>query len=117
MLRIVLPASGRWRLVSSAAAIFFVSATLAVAADPALGKAKAAAVCVVCHGALGQAMQPNVPNLAGQSELYTEEQLRNYRSGKRTHEVMSLMAKPLTDREIENLAAWYASLKVEVQEK
>ena len=62
-------------------------------------------------------MQPNVPNLSGQPEVYTVEQLRNYRSGKRSHEVMSLMAKPLTDSEIDNLAAWYASLKVDVAEK
>jgi len=88
-----------------------------VAADIAAGKAKASVTCAMCHGSLGQSMQPNVPNLSGQPEVYTVEQLRHYRSGKRSHEVMSLMAKPLTDSEIDNLAAWYASLKVDVSEK
>jgi cytochrome c553 len=91
--------------------------TASVAADIAAGKAKASVTCAMCHGPVGQSMQPNVPNLSGQPEVYTVEQLRHYRSGKRSHEVMSLMAKPLTDSEIDNLAAWYASLKVDVSEK
>jgi hypothetical protein len=89
---------------------------VAQAADIAAGKAKASVACAVCHGALGQSMQANVPSLAGQPEVYLVEQLQHYRSGKRQHEVMSLMAKPLTAQDIENLAAWYAALKVEVSE-
>jgi cytochrome c553 len=53
--------------------------------------------------------------LAGQPPIYTSEQLKNYRSGKRHHEVMSVIAKPLTDAEIANLAAWYSSIKVNVE--
>jgi cytochrome c553 len=87
------------------------------AADVAAGKAKASMACAMCHGPLGQSMQPNVPSLSGQPEVYVVEQLRNYRSGKRMHEVMSLMAKPLTDVDIDNVSAWYGSLKVEVSEK
>ena len=90
---------------------------IGVAADVAAGKAKASVACAMCHGQLGQSMQPNVPSLSGQPEVYTVEQLRHYRSGTRAHEVMTLMAKPLTDSEIDNLAAWYASLKVDVSEK
>ncbi|HET8748920.1 MAG TPA: cytochrome c [Ramlibacter sp.] len=87
----------------------------AQAADPRSGKAKAQA-CTVCHGALGISMVPNAPHLAGQPEIYLSEQLRNFRSGKRPHEVMSVIAKGLSDREIEDLAAWFASLQVQVQE-
>ena len=97
--------------------LFGAMPTASVAADIAAGKAKASVTCAMCHGPVGQSMQPNVPNLSGQPEVYTVEQLRHYRSGKRSHEVMSLMAKPLTDSEIDNLAAWYASLKVDVSEK
>ncbi len=79
------------------------------------GKAKASVACATCHGPLGLAMQPAVPNLAGQSALYLSEQLRNFRSGKRQHEVMSLIAKPLTDSEIESISNWYASLQVRVE--
>jgi cytochrome c553 len=53
--------------------------------------------------------------LAGQSEIYLAEQLKNYRSGKRNHEVMSVMAKPLTDQEIDNLAAWFSSIKIDLR--
>jgi cytochrome c553 len=84
----------------------------ALAQDAAAGKAKAAA-CAVCHGADGIAVAPDAANLAGQSAIYLSAQLKAYRSGERKHEVMSLMAKPLTDADIANLAAWYSSIKVE----
>lgn len=91
--------------------------TLAQAADPVAGKAKAAAACAMCHGPLGMSMQPGVPNLAGQQEIYLIEQLKHFRNGKRVNEVMTVIAKPLTDREIENISQWYASLSVTVEEK
>jgi cytochrome c553 len=90
-------------------------ASTASAGDIAAGRAKAGAACAVCHGPNGLSMQPNVPHLAGQPEIYLVEQLRNYRSGKRAHEVMSVIAKPLTDTEIDNLAAWYAAMQLSVQ--
>ncbi len=90
--------------------------TTAGAADLGAGKARAASACAVCHGALGLSALPNAPHLAGQPEIYLTEQLRNYRSGKRTHEVMSVIAKPLSDQDIDNLAAWYGSLQIEVRE-
>lgn len=85
----------------------------ALAGNVDAGRSKAAA-CAVCHGANGLSMQPNVPHLAGQPEIYLVEQLKHYRSGKRSHEVMSVIAKPLSDQEIEDLAAWYASLQLSV---
>lgn len=89
----------------------------ALAGDGAAGKARASTACAVCHGRLGLSMQPNVPHLAGQPEFYVIEQLKNYRSGKRSHEVMSVIAKPLTDQDIDNLAQWYASLQLQVEER
>jgi len=86
-----------------------------MAADPGAGRQKAQ-LCATCHGPKGLAAMPLTPNLAGQPEVYLSEQLKAYRSGKRQHEMMSLIAKPLSDDEIANLAAWYASLKVEVVE-
>ena len=88
----------------------------AQARDPVAGKAKAG-MCATCHGALGISQLPNAPNLAGQPAIYTIEQLKNYRSGKRANEVMAVMAKPLSDTDIDDLAAWYASIKVSVTEK
>ena len=84
-----------------------------MAADPTAGR-QTAQLCAACHGPKGLAAMPLTPNLAGQPEGYLSEQLKAYRSGKRLHEIMSLIAKPLSDDEIGNLAAWYASLKVEV---
>jgi cytochrome c553 len=89
----------------------------AAQADLVDGRQRAATACAVCHGAVGLSMQPNVPHLAGQPEIYLVEQLRNYRSGKRQHEVMSVIARPLSDRDIENIAQWYASLQLKVEEQ
>jgi cytochrome c553 len=89
-------------------------AASAFAGDAAAGRQKSAA-CQVCHGPLGLATVPDAPNLAGQPAIYLGAQLKAYRDGTRKHEVMSLMAKPLSDADIDNLAAWYASLKIQVQ--
>ena len=76
------------------------------------GKAKAAS-CTVCHGANGIAQMPGAPNLAGQQSVYTIEQLKNYRSGKRPNEIMNVIAKPLSDADIADLAVWFESIKLE----
>jgi cytochrome c553 len=80
------------------------------------GRAKAQA-CSVCHGPLGISNAPDAPHLAGQPRIYLMEQLKAFRSGRRRHEVMNVIAKPLTDADISNLADWYSSLKIEVREK
>jgi cytochrome c553 len=85
---------------------------LATADEVDLGRSKAQ-VCSVCHGPLGVSVSPDAPNLAGQPALYLSTQLRAYRDGVRKHEVMSLMAKPLTNEDIVHLAAWFSSVKVD----
>jgi cytochrome c553 len=82
------------------------------AAAIAAGKAKAIAACNMCHGEIGISNLPNAPHLAGQPEMYMVEQLKAMRSGKRPSETMVFIAKPLTDDEINNLAAWYASIEI-----
>ncbi len=81
----------------------------AAAGDAAAGKAKSAQ-CATCHGANGIAVMPDAPNLAGQVEVYLAKALKDYRSGARKHEQMTLMAKPLSDKDIDNLAAYFSSL-------
>ena len=81
----------------------------ALAADPAAGKAKAAQ-CAACHGANGMAVMPDAPHLAGQNEMYLVKALKDYRSGARKHEQMTVMAKGLSDKDIDNLAAYYSNL-------
>jgi cytochrome c553 len=102
-----------WRSIFTGGFLFLlmVNGRLAIAGDVIAGKARAA-MCVTCHGGLGLSQMPNTPHLAGQPVIYLVEQLKNFRSGKRQNEVMGVMAKPLTDQEIENLAEWYASIQI-----
>ena len=89
---------------------FVLTASNSMAADIAAGKTRSAQ-CAACHGPNGHAVVPETPNLAGQDEDYLSEQLKNFRSGTRQNETMSVIAKPLSDTEIANLAAYYNSLK------
>jgi cytochrome c553 len=88
--------------------------TPAWARDAEAGRLKAQA-CSVCHGPLGVSSAPDAPNLAGQPAIYVDAQLRAYRSGARRHEVMAVMARPLTDDDIANLATWFASIRIEAR--
>jgi cytochrome c553 len=88
------------------------AAMAVLAQDAALGRIKSQA-CAVCHGPNGISTTPDAPNLAGQPAIYLSTQLRAYRSGARKHEVMAVMAKALTDDDIAQLAAWFASIRVE----
>lgn len=81
----------------------------ALAGDAAAGKAKAA-TCAGCHGPEGVSSNPMWPNLAGQKEGYLVKQMKAMRDGTRTDPMMSPMAKPLTDADIDNLAAYFSSL-------
>lgn len=83
--------------------------------DLKLGQAKADANCAVCHGAHGVASLPNAPNLAGQQALYIAEQLKNYKNGKRQNEVMNIISKNLSDTDIAQISAWYASIKFNIE--
>jgi cytochrome c553 len=76
--------------------------------SPAAGQEKAK-VCEACHGLDGKSIAPNYPNLAGQHEDYLVKALADYRAGRRTNPIMAPMAANLSDQDIEDLAAWYAS--------
>ena len=95
------------------AAIFFTLCTPALADSPP-GQAKAR-MCATCHGVLGIGTMPDTPNLAGQPRIYLVEQLKQFRSGKRSHEVMGVIAKPLSDADIADLSEWFASIVVEAR--
>lgn len=85
---------------------------LAIAAPPAdieAGKAKSV-VCQACHGADGNGIgDPQYPLLAGQYADYLEKALRDYRSGERNNPIMLGFAGTLSDADIVNLAAFFAS--------
>ncbi len=86
-----------------------VSSGPAYAGDPEAGKAKSV-VCAACHGIDGNSsVNPLWPKLAGQHAAYLSKQMRAFRSGERKDPVMSPMAAPLSDQDIDDLSAFYAS--------
>ncbi|MDK9556280.1 c-type cytochrome [Marinobacter sp. M216] len=85
---------------------------VASAADVEAGKAKAA-VCAACHGQNGLAQIPTYPNLAGQNEQYLVSAIKAYKNKQRTGGQAAIMqgqAAALSDTDIANLAAYFASL-------
>lgn len=93
-------------------ALFSANATFA-AGDIAAGKASAA-LCASCHGANGIAVAPMYPNLAGQNEAYLVSALKTYREKERNGgmaAIMQMQAANLSDADIDNIAAYFSSLK------
>jgi len=76
--------------------------------DATAGQAKAAA-CGACHGMDGNSTDPQYPKLAGQSEQYIVHQLENFKSGKRQNPIMLGMATPLSEQDMHDIGAYFAS--------
>lgn len=99
--------------LKSAARRILLAAGLAATAPAALAGGDAAAAaeklggCVACHGADGIGKAPQYPNLQGQKAAYLEKQLKAFRSGERKDSNMNALAKPLSDADIANLAAYF----------
>jgi cytochrome c553 len=96
-------------LVSVGMSLVFAIGVAHAAGDPAAGKVKAAA-CAGCHGANGQGVPPN-PALVGRSEDEMLQAMKDYKSGKRANAIMKGLTAGLSDQDMANLAAYYASLK------
>jgi cytochrome c553 len=74
------------------------------------GKAKAAQVCAACHGPDGnKPTGPDFPILAGQHADFLKKALADYKSGKRNNPIMKGFAATLSNQEMDDLAAWFAS--------
>ena len=82
--------------------------TAKAAGDVQAGKAKAA-TCASCHGQNGQGIGKN-PALAGKPEADIVQALNDYKSGKRANPVMKTFASQLSDQDMANVAAYFASL-------
>jgi cytochrome c553 len=89
-------------------------AAAVVAGDAAAGAGKHAEICASCHGANGISPNDSWPNLAGQSGAYLARILGAYKSGEQTDAMMSPVAQSLSDTDVHNLAAYYASLSCRV---
>jgi cytochrome c553 len=96
--------------VAVTGSVLLLGASISMAGgDAAAGKTKAA-TCAACHGAAGVSANPMWPNLAGQKEAYLAKQLKAFRDGTRSDPMMTGMAKPLSDADIADLAAYFSGL-------
>ena len=94
----------------AACALLLAASPLAFAAsgDASAGRKKSAP-CAACHGADGVSASPDFPSLAGQYPDYLETAMRHYKNGKRKNPIMAEQVKNLTDKDMMDLAAYFAS--------
>jgi cytochrome c553 len=82
----------------------------AAAADIEAGKKKAQEVCAACHNMNGISTIADYPKLAGQYQDYMAKALRDYKSGVRKNPIMVGMAAGLSQKDIDDVSAYFASL-------
>ena len=89
------------------------SASVSAAGDVKAGRA-GALMCQACHGLDGLSKTPDAPNIAGQTEPYLIAQLQAFKSGARKNDAMSVVVPPLSDKDIEDLAAYFSAIEINV---
>ncbi|MET0218454.1 MAG: cytochrome c [Burkholderiales bacterium] len=80
----------------------------AFAGSATAGKQKSTP-CAACHGADGNSLVPDFPRLAGQQPDYLLKALKDYKSGARKNAIMAPQAASLSEQDMEDLAAYFAS--------
>ena len=93
----------------AAPALAATPAAAAAKPDLAKGQTISTQVCVACHASDGSRGSPANPILAGQHPEYLVKQLQEFKSGKRNNAVMKGFAGTLSDDDMKNVAAFYAS--------
>jgi cytochrome c553 len=98
------------RTLIAVAALASLAGGNAVAADIEAGKKKVQEVCAACHGIDGATpVMPEYPKLSGQFPDYMQKALRDYKSGQRKNPIMAGFAQGLSDKDIENVAAYFST--------
>ena len=96
-------------IITALSAVAMISSSSLMAAGNAeAGKTKAA-TCLACHGADGNSIAPNFPNLAAQSEAYMVKQLMDFKAGKRKDPTMNAMVMALDEQAMQDIAAFYST--------
>ena len=99
--------------------VLLAAAAMLLGANPVLAEGDAEAgkilayTCTGCHGIPGyKNVYPtyHVPKIGGQNEAYLNAALKAYRAGERKHSTMQAQAESLTDKDIADIAAYFASL-------
>ena len=98
------------KIILAASCLILAASSPALAGDPAAGQRKSQ-TCVACHGPDGNSPAPDFPKLAGQHYDYLLKALKDYKSGARKNPLMAPMVANLSQRDIEDLAAYYSSQK------
>ena len=80
------------------------------AADAVAAGKEKAELCAGCHGDNGISQTENIPSLAGQQDQFIQWQLVFFRSGARKNEQMQPIVEQITNEDIRNLGAYFASL-------
>ena len=94
-------------LISALAVLIFGLSGPVLAGDPVRGKERSLS-CQACHGLDGNSPVPMFPIIAGQHRDYLLHSMRSYRTGERTNPIMVAIVAPLSDQDLEDLAAYYA---------
>lgn len=103
----------RPHLISHAAmllVVFGVPASFALAQDPNAARSLSA-TCFTCHGTDGISVGGVPPSIAGQSKDYLLQQMKDFKTGKRPATIMHQQAKGYSDAQLEQIAAYFASVK------
>ncbi len=96
-------------LFAIAATFALLGSTAALAAGDATAGQQKAAACGACHGADGNSANGEWPKLAGQNTVYLVKQLQDFKAGRRANPIMSGMAAPLSDQDMEDIAAYFSA--------
>lgn len=102
--------ASEWKAGPTSSAVVLERTMARAGLDDSVGRGATLALnCTMCHGAQGMSLS-NAPNLAGQYPEVVIKQLRDYRAGQRSSSIMQALARDLPDRDIVDLAAYYAYL-------
>lgn len=101
----------KFALITAACVLLGAAGSSLAAGDATAGKAKSAA-CAACHGADGNSTNPVWPKLASQHPQYIAKQLHDFKGGDRKDPTMAPMAAPLSDQDMEDLAAYFSSQQI-----
>lgn len=100
--------------------VLWLTAVSALAADAAVAApnphagAAISAQCAICHGSNGISVAANIPNIAGQRFPYLVARMKAFKNGTVQSATMNEMARSLSEEQIEDLSAYYASVPLRV---
>jgi cytochrome c553 len=104
----------RTTLLAIAAIVAFAGTALGASPDKRTGEA-ISKQCAACHGNDGMSVDNNIPNLAGQHFVYLQEQMNAYKKRTRINPIMNQMISSLSQEQIDDIAAFYASVHIRTE--